>query len=605
MKQITPIQTCLNPVRISDADGSPLFVPCGKCDSCRRSRSVDWSHRLQTHIDCGLYTTLFITLTYSNEHLPLVEVDPQTLEVVDITRTAFDRNLNCSRVSCIDLFNLDKLNTLPFLNYDSDASSLPSDFPHFVRFRKGDFIQFDDSPCFAICLRKDVQDFVKRLRTLISRHPLALHENPEVSFFICSEYGPETHRPHYHGLLFFRSQAIAQLCHDSLLYQAWRKCALSSDTDENQMSKFVTSSYGIASYISNYVTFDSSLPVYLGNSCFNAFHLQSKKVPIGSLAFDINSVPDIIKENSLVRTFKVYNKATNDFVENRVSFPLSSWRRVFPEFLLSRHLSTSQFYEIFKRISSLRSDSDIPNLSPLLDEMFSLGRTLPTRPKVTYLVNREFDKDPCFPHELPESIWRVLGAIRPSDTRTVPSPLNEWHKNVPSDIIDELLSLPNGIDLYLFGFAQNRAAVRKILYCINTYDWCRDERYYCDLYLRYKTLIESQKLEKQYSYENAALQSFNFHYTSDFVAEVYPSFVCTLPLCLDAFTDSRFNYLDNLLYFRFGLGVLDFYDSKGMRLTYSSALPKVLAEYRSKLTAYWRTHSSKRNYKHFTNFLKL
>ncbi len=50
-------------------------------------------------------------------------------------------------------------------------------------------------PCFSSI---DIQRFFKRLRINLSRH----HNITDVSYFLSSEYGGTTHRPHYHFLLF-------------------------------------------------------------------------------------------------------------------------------------------------------------------------------------------------------------------------------------------------------------------------------------------------------------------------------------------------------------------------------------------------------------------
>lgn len=41
--------------------------------------------------------------------------------------------------------------------------------------------------------KKDIQDFIKRLRFRL---------NKKISYFACGEYGPKTHRPHYHLIVF-------------------------------------------------------------------------------------------------------------------------------------------------------------------------------------------------------------------------------------------------------------------------------------------------------------------------------------------------------------------------------------------------------------------
>lgn len=42
-------------------------------------------------------------------------------------------------------------------------------------------------------IKKNVQDFIKRLRKKTSK---------KLSYILCGEYGPQTHRPHYHAIIF-------------------------------------------------------------------------------------------------------------------------------------------------------------------------------------------------------------------------------------------------------------------------------------------------------------------------------------------------------------------------------------------------------------------
>lgn len=65
---------CVNPVGIAMTDrkrfpeGS-LKVPCGKCVSCRIQKRKEWSMRLKHELNY-FDNAMFLTLTYSDEHLP-------------------------------------------------------------------------------------------------------------------------------------------------------------------------------------------------------------------------------------------------------------------------------------------------------------------------------------------------------------------------------------------------------------------------------------------------------------------------------------------------------------------------------------------------------
>lgn len=63
---------CTNPVWLERGmEYKGMEVPCGKCRACRIRRSFQWTMRLQHESHCYGNKSMFITLTYSDEHLPI------------------------------------------------------------------------------------------------------------------------------------------------------------------------------------------------------------------------------------------------------------------------------------------------------------------------------------------------------------------------------------------------------------------------------------------------------------------------------------------------------------------------------------------------------
>lgn len=61
------------------------------------------------------------------------------------------------------------------------------------------YVTNDNGDKFNTVCRDDVQKFMKRLR----KHLYLCHgDSYRIKFFLCSEYGPKTNRPHYHGIIF-------------------------------------------------------------------------------------------------------------------------------------------------------------------------------------------------------------------------------------------------------------------------------------------------------------------------------------------------------------------------------------------------------------------
>lgn len=139
MQCLSPV-TIRNPQYMSDHSNTKTFyinVPCGHCASCLANRANQWTFRIEKELDVSS-SAYFVTLTYDNDHLPLLHPDG-----------SFSR----------------------FSDHDWNA---PSDL------------------VVSVC-RRDVQLFMKRLRKT---------SKSSLKYFLTSEYGEHFGRPHYHMILF-------------------------------------------------------------------------------------------------------------------------------------------------------------------------------------------------------------------------------------------------------------------------------------------------------------------------------------------------------------------------------------------------------------------
>lgn len=111
-------------------------IPCGQCLECRLEYSRSWAVRCM--LEASYYeSNLFLTLTYDDDHLPYARtLDRYTGEVADI----------------------------------------------------------------PILVKKDIQDFVKRLKSRLEY--MSPGRGEAVRVYYCGEYGSQTARPHFHIILF-------------------------------------------------------------------------------------------------------------------------------------------------------------------------------------------------------------------------------------------------------------------------------------------------------------------------------------------------------------------------------------------------------------------
>lgn len=145
---------CISPIYLKDTHST---VPCGVCVDCVSNKRNSWSIRLyeeqKVHNDAW-----FITLTYDDLHIPCFSSD--TREIVKGIVNVFESET-----------------------------------------------KFDSN----ILLKKDLQDFMKRLRKLVPKRQL--------KYYAVGEYGDKFKRPHYHIIMFNLADSSEEA--HLLIQQAW------------------------------------------------------------------------------------------------------------------------------------------------------------------------------------------------------------------------------------------------------------------------------------------------------------------------------------------------------------------------------------------------
>ena len=121
-------QRCEHPIRVPDRSnpGHFLYVPCGHCKACLTNRRNSWQSKLYAESKISA-AVMFFTLTYDNKHLPVVRV-------VNDTSVLYKHRL------------------INFKATDYDVNSFHP------------ITSYADRQAFAVCSKKDVQNFLKRLR---------------------------------------------------------------------------------------------------------------------------------------------------------------------------------------------------------------------------------------------------------------------------------------------------------------------------------------------------------------------------------------------------------------------------------------------------------
>ena len=267
--------------------GARIAVDCGQCDYCIHKRAQKASMRVKTAGSAFKYS-YFVTLTYDNEHIPLMNCKVLHSEYEDVVGISGDIHFGdeyhnytpVSEYQCDDssmlrhIFFEQVQGTVPFdreikeyvpvkdnwfLSMDAIRSFIhktqsvdKADYPASEQYGRDNLIPFLNYV--------DVQNYIKRLRKYLYKQ-LGSYET--LHFYAVGEYGPIHFRPHFHLLLFTNSDevsAVLRQCHD----KSWKF----------GRSDFQRSAGGACSYVASYVNSLCAAPL-LYRSC-RAFRPRSR-----------------------------------------------------------------------------------------------------------------------------------------------------------------------------------------------------------------------------------------------------------------------------------------------------------------------------------------
>ena len=341
---------CINIRKIYNKyTGKALYVPCGHCPACLQDKASSRSNKIRFHHANSGKKCYFITLTYDNLHIPFINYDmldydtysytPQPLHFttvlpicrLDMTDSGFcyERPLSKDSTDPLSHVHFDY-----FDFFDSNDNIIPYKFISNDNFEKTSFYQ--DPSCdyvtftrrIGVLYKPDFVNFIKRLRINYERK----FKSPnDFEYFVVGEYGPTTHRPHFH-LLLWTNLSFNDV--KSAVVKAW------PFADKMRTEKYVEIARQPSDYVSSYVNSSTSLPALLQKKAIKIFHSHSKNFGFNRPDFKL---PTILYKLSLSYQrgdikkgcqYKFeFRKEVNGLMSSSLLLPKYVRNRYFPEFV--------------------------------------------------------------------------------------------------------------------------------------------------------------------------------------------------------------------------------------------------------------------------------
>ena len=345
--------------------GARIAVDCGQCDYCIHKKAKKASMRVKTAGSAFKYS-YFVTLTYDNEHIPLMACKVLHSDYEDALGISGDlhfgheyhKYIPVSEYQCDDnsilrhIFFTQVQGTVPFdrevkeyvpvkdnwfLSMDAIRSFIQktqsvdnSVYPAAEQYGLGNLIPFLNYV--------DVQNYIKRLRKHLKT---ALGSYETLHFYAVGEYGPVHFRPHYHILLFTNSEQISKVlrqCHD----KSWKL----------GRSDFQLARGGASSYVASYVNSLSSAPL-LYRSC-RAFKPRQRAslgfFEKGEVFEEVEDVYHAIEQKiDSVINGRIYNF---NGISVKSTPPMSYIRTLLPRFSSARYDDAVAIARIIRAVAS-------------------------------------------------------------------------------------------------------------------------------------------------------------------------------------------------------------------------------------------------------------
>lgn len=308
-------------------------VNCGKCSFCLNHKA-DILSQLCSIEENSFKFTLFVTLTYDNEHIPCFTFEPT------------DNGYNL-----LSLNPRVQVSNGTYINDFDNPINLPS--KKVVSLLRRSSVTYQGQKALSFAPIRDLQLFLKRVRK-----QLFYFSDEKIKYFAVSEYGPEHFRAHWHLLIFFNCPKLKKEI-KNVVNTCWQYGFTCSS-----FSRRSTSSY-LASYVNSFTTIPSFYSLFQDTLSPRCVHSNF----FGYSPF--LSQPEEIFHNTSSLIDGIKFKFTSSIQIIHCSRSLQNY--FFPKLPQFNALSDSDLYRLYHGFESFLSsakDLGLNNLSQIIRFIF-------------------------------------------------------------------------------------------------------------------------------------------------------------------------------------------------------------------------------------------
>lgn len=348
-----------------------LYVPCGKCPACLQERANKRTSRLRAgdvQFGTPLYHKFFITLTYANKFIPYIRLsDLYDLDISeDICLPVYRDNdtrlvvgdfykdesgkrvraLACSleghkvlaRLSAIDLGRRGQ--DFDFFTWrEQGLDGYPSNFIR--EWIDRDHWRFTDKDRIPVLWYADIQNYIKRVNKQLLKYEI------NFKYFVTTEYGETTGRPHAHIVAYVPVRHYL-LC-EHIFREAWSYDARPERRVENVR-------FDVSQYAASYVNSHSYTPkLFSLTRVFSPKAIFSKNFAYGREYYTLASLIDMHKRGD----FGIPCQVMRNGIPTRDTISLPSYvvSRYLPRFKGYCWLAPDEIRDVVERPQNYRQIS--------------------------------------------------------------------------------------------------------------------------------------------------------------------------------------------------------------------------------------------------------